>query len=137
MTIIQVLLRPPLLFAVVATSALSGCKLSALDLAPPRVVQLSCSSGSAASEAPMVLILDSGQASVVWANEPSARAGTLTVEGMVYRLDFPPNAGKPTLRAVINRYDGRMELSEHGPGATSAAVSRQMSCDQQPVQPKV
>lgn len=68
MTTIKILLRPSLVSVLVATTALGGCKLSALDLTPPRVIQLSCSSTSATPQAPMVLILDSGQASVVWVN---------------------------------------------------------------------
>lgn len=136
MTTIKILPRPSLVSVLVATTALGGCKLSALDLTPPRVIQLSCSSTSATPQTPMVLILDSGQASVVWVNRPSARAGRLEVEGNVYRLDFPPVAGAGRLQAVINRYDGRMALS--GPGTDVAGAGQpQMSCEVQPVQPKV
>ncbi len=136
MTTIKILLRPSLVSVLVATTALGGCKLSALDLTPPRVIQLSCSSTSATPQAPMVLILDSGQASVVWVNRPSARAGKLEVEANLYRLDFPSIAGAGRLQAVINRYDGRMALS--GPGTDVAGAAQpQMSCEVQPVQPKV
>ncbi|VUM13180.1 hypothetical protein PGKDCPLP_03097 [Stenotrophomonas maltophilia] len=84
----------------------------------------------------MVLILDSGRASVVWVNRPSARAGKLEVEANLYRLDFPSIAGAGRLQAVINRYDGRMALS--GPGTDVAGAAQpQMSCEVQPVQPKV
>ncbi|EKT4089625.1 hypothetical protein [Stenotrophomonas maltophilia] len=136
MTTIKILLRPSLVSVLVATTALGGCKLSALDLTPPRVIQLSCSSTSATHQAPMVLILDSGRASVVWVNRPSARAGKLEVEANLYRLDFPSIAGAGRLQAVINRYDGRMALS--GPGTDVAGAAQpQMSCEVQPVQPKV
>ncbi len=136
MTTTKILLRPSLVSVLVAATALGGCKLSALDLTPPRVIQLSCSSTSATHQAPMVLILDSGRASVVWVNRPSARAGKLEVEANLYRLDFPSIAGAGRLQAVINRYDGRMALS--GPGTDVAGAAQpQMSCEVQPVQPKV
>lgn len=138
MKMIKALFQSSLALAVVATSALGGCKLSALELAPPRVIQLSCNGADAAAQAPMVLILDSGRNSVVWANDRSARTGTLKVEATVYRLDFPPVGGQAGLQGVINRYDGTLQLSR--PGAAAAgdrSPPRRLSCDAQPVRPKV
>ena len=99
----------------------TGCERES-DLAPPAKVQIACASAqpsTAQTATPMVLVLDTGDRSVHWANGPGAPTGVLTVENHQYLLRFGEDE-PASWRATLNRFDGTMmqEVGKPGPAQT-------------------
>lgn len=66
-----------------------------------------------------MLILDTGDGGVRWANGPAAPTGLLRVEEHQYVLDFSGDEARPW-RATVNRFDGTMvrDVGKDGPTRT-------------------
>jgi hypothetical protein len=99
---------------------LTGCEEVLPSSDPPVLTQLRCTRPGTLK--PLVFVLDSGRRTVEWANGKGTPGGTLAISDHEYRLDFGKIDGVRASNAVVDRYDGRMEL-QMGPGPISTAVA--------------
>lgn len=100
--------------AVVVAASLSACSRQA-DVAPPTLVQFTCSFEPAA---PMTVVIDTGLRSARWMNLPAPREGSASVSSHQYQIEFPALDDAPQVHARVNRYDATI-LRTSGDGATA------------------
>lgn len=109
------------------------------DFDPPARIQVTCSATSTStstppSTEPIVLILDTGDRRVRWANGPDAPTGVLTVGDHQYAVAFTGDGAK-SWRATLNRFDGTMVRETGKPGA--AGTRERLACKREPEGPKL
>ena len=117
------------------------------DFDPPSKIQVVCTAPTTSTAAPpsaptsppptagsIVLVLDTGDDRVRWANGPGAPTGVLTVEDQQYVLAFTHDRAKPW-RATLNRFDGTMVREVGKPGA--ARTRELLACKREAEGPKL
>ena len=99
---------------IVVAASLSACGRHA-DVAPPTLVQFTCSFEAAA---PMTVVIDTGRRTARWMNLPDPREGSASVSSHQYQIEFPALDDAPEVHARVNRYDATI-LRTSGGGATA------------------
>lgn len=107
------------------------------DFDPPAKIQVTCTStlpSAPPTAEPIVLILDTGDRRVRWANGPGAPTGALTVDDHQYVVAFS-GGGAKAWRATLNRFDGTMVRETGNPGA--AGARERLACKREAEGPKL